>query len=224
MDLLALKRHYGRLKGIKDLAATQMFVHHSVCDDYNVIALEIGKILGENVNSFLIPSFNSYDDSTVLSDRINDKVFQLVAFLEYGYHLSDQVIPVGNLYNSIRDEELKSRCSDILSSPGNFDRVINQATLILEDRIRTKSKCDGGLVGVQLVNKALNSDLSKSIVRVSKNQEEHEGICHICRGIMLSFRNPTHHYVTDRFSREDALKLVAFIDSLLEVIGKAEVS
>jgi len=43
------------------------------------------------------------------------------------------------------------------------------------------------------------------------------------RGIVLSFRNPTHHFITDKFSREDALKLVAFIDNLLQIIDSSKV-
>ncbi len=40
---------------------------------------------------------------------------------------------------------------------------------------------------------------------------------------MGAFRNPTHHRTTDRFSREDALKVCAFIDNLLRAIDEAEV-
>jgi len=38
----------------------------------------------------------------------------------------------------IKDAELKSRCSDLLSAPGAYDRVIREATTILENRIRNK--------------------------------------------------------------------------------------
>ncbi len=36
----------------------------------------------------------------------------------------------------IKDNELRERCSDLLNSPGNYDRVILEATTILEDRMR----------------------------------------------------------------------------------------
>jgi len=64
------------------------------------------------------------------------------------------------------------------------------------------------------VNAVLNADLTKIVLKVSDNADEHEGICHICRGVMLTFRNPTHHRVIDTYSREDALKVCAFIDNL----------
>jgi uncharacterized protein (TIGR02391 family) len=138
--------------------------------------------------------------------------------------LSEHVIEIGSIYNSIIDEELKGRCSDILSAPGNFDRVINQATQVLEDRIRKRAKTDRKLVGVSLVNKALNTDISKTIIIISDNPEEHEGICHICRGLMVGFRNPTHHQLSDNFTREDALKFCAFIDNVLQIIDKAKIN
>ncbi len=221
---MKLKRLYGRLKGLRELTFTHDYVQRVIVEDYNRMVQEISNILEEDMKSFIIQEVARYDGGrTVKSSEVQSKLLQLLSFLEYGFSLSESVIEIGSIYNSIADEELKSRCSDILSSPGNFDRVINQATLVLEDRIRTKSKNKEGSVGVQLVNKVLNADLSKSILKVSENADEHEGICHICRGIMLSFRNPTHHFVTDKFSREDALKLVAFIDNLLQIIDNSKV-
>lgn len=108
----------------------------------------------------------------------------------------------------------------MLTATGNFDRVINQATLVLEDRIRRKAGLDD-LQGIALVNKALSSKLSESILKVSNDQQTHEGISQICRGIVLAFRNPTHHRVVDKYSREDALRFCAFVDSLLSTIANA---
>jgi hypothetical protein len=224
MDLMKLKRLYGRLKGLRELTFVDKFINISVVEDYNNIVEEISKIVEEDMKSFLLQKYEtSVSGRQVGSKDVQSKLLQLLSYLEYGFSLSEAVLEIGSIYNSIADEELKGRCSDILSSPGNFDRVINQATLVLEDRLRTKSKNNDGSVGVQLVNRVLNTDPSKSILKVSEHVEEHEGICHICRGIMLSFRNPTHHFVTDRFSREDALKLVAFIDNLLQIIDNSEV-
>jgi hypothetical protein len=38
------------------------------------------------------------------------------------------------------DPDLLSRCGDLLIASYNFDRAINQATLVLEDRIRKKAQ------------------------------------------------------------------------------------
>jgi hypothetical protein len=109
-----------------------------------------------------------------------------------------------------------------LSAPRNFDRVINQATQVLEDRIRKKAKIKKPLTGPSLVNAAIMADPDKSPIRIAGSREEQEGIGHICRGLMLAFRNPTHHQIADTYSREDALKVCAFIDNVLAAIDAAQ--
>lgn len=227
IDIVKLKGLYGRLRGIRELLAIHSTAPKHVGDDYNQIVNQVSEIIGENCLSFsLPPDFyweSSSGDSVSYSQTIQAKLLQFLSYLEFSYNLPGQVIEIGSIYNSIKDEELKSRCSDILSAPDNFDRVINQATLVLEDRIRTKSKLTD-LIGVNLVNKAINSDPEKSVLQTSDNPEEHEGIAHICRGIILSFRNPTHHKIIENYSREDALKFCAFIDSLLLIIDKSKLN
>ena len=220
MDRIKLQKCYGRLKGLKDIVPTDDYIAIELINDYNSIVDEVQKTVSEDLKIFKVIDYKLIKgdyDSTFSSYLIN-KLYQFIPFLEYGYKLSEEVIEIGSIYNSIKDEELKNRCADILSAPNNFDRVINQATQVLEDRIRTKSGLDRSFVGIKLINKALNADRSKSVLIVSKNNEEHEGFCHICRGIMLAFRNPTHHYLSDSFKREDSLKFTAFIDNLLIIL------
>ena len=38
----------------------------------------------------------------------------------------------------IHDAQLRERCHDLLAAPGNYDRVVREATTVLEDRIRGK--------------------------------------------------------------------------------------
>lgn len=123
-------------------------------------------------------------------------------------------LDLNSIYTSIVDKELRERCSDLLSAKSNFDRVINQATLVLEDRIRRKAMLND-LQGIQLINKALNSKLDESILKLSNNPQIHEGISQICRGIVLAFRNPTHHTIIEKYPRTDALKFCAFVDIIL---------
>lgn len=228
MDIGRLRRLFGRLKGIREIASLQAYTTKQISDDYNQVVKEVAEVTGEDMSTFLLTGKYWYQSSGLgdlcHSFILQGKLLQLITYLEYGYSLSQGVIEIGSIYNSIQDEELKTRCSDILSAPSNFDRVINQSTQVLEDRIRKRSKCDRSLVGVNLINKALNPDLSKTILVISQNQEEHEGVCHICRGLMIGFRNPSHHQLTDNFSREEALKFCAFVDSILQIVDKATVN
>ena len=119
----------------------------------------------------------------------------------------------------IQDDELRDRCEDILLASSKFDRPINQATLVLEDRIRNKAALSKKLVGESLVNAAFNEDLSKTVLRVgSGDADDQRGITQILRGIVPAFRNKTHHHVINTFSREDAMRVCGFIDVLLRVV------
>ncbi|MFZ3387012.1 MAG: TIGR02391 family protein [Candidatus Hydromicrobium sp.] len=107
-------------------------------------------------------------------------------------------------------------------APKNFDRPINQATLVLEDRIRNKAQPSPKLVGENLINYAFNEDLSKTMLQVaSKDTDDQRGFTQILRGVVHMFRNKTHHHITASFSREDAIRVCGFIDVLLRVVDKS---
>lgn len=76
------------------------------------------------------------------------------------------------------------------------------------------------IMGMNL--KDIHADLSKTIIKISDNPDEHEGFCHVSRGMMLTFRNPSHHQLTDDVTREQALKLCGFVDVLLSILEKSE--
>lgn len=122
----------------------------------------------------------------------------------------------------IQDQELLGRCQDILMASANFDRPINQATLVLEDRIRRKAQPAQKLVGEALVGYAFNEELSKTVLQVASNDpEDQRGFTQILRGIVPAFRNKTHHHVVNSFSREDAMRVCGFIDVLLRVVDSS---
>jgi len=119
----------------------------------------------------------------------------------------------------VQDSELQSRCTDILLASANFDRPVNQATLVLEERIRRKAEPPKKLVGENLVNYAFNEDINRTVLVVaSSDAEDQRGFTQILRGVVPAFRNRTHHHLTNTFSREEALRVCGFIDVLLRVV------
>ena len=119
----------------------------------------------------------------------------------------------------LQDTELQERCTDLLMAKRYFDRPINQATLILEDRIRKKSLPPQRLVGEQLVGYAFNEDLARTVLQVPGGElEDQRGFTQMLRGIVPAFRNKTHHHIVKTFSREDAMRVCGFIDVLLRVV------
>jgi uncharacterized protein (TIGR02391 family) len=119
----------------------------------------------------------------------------------------------------IADPELHERCADILLGSKNFDRAVNQATLVLEDRIRKKAPPPTSLVGENLVSFAFNEDLAKTVLQVGKgDKDDQRGFTQIMRGVVPAFRNKTHHHIVETFSREEAMRVCGFIDVLLRVV------
>lgn len=122
----------------------------------------------------------------------------------------------------IQDPELRSRCGDILLASGNFDRPVNQATLVLEDRIRKKAQPPKKLVGENLVSYAFNEEIGRTILTVQGNDsDDQRGFTQILRGVVPAFRNRTHHHLTNTFSREEALRVCGFVDVLLRVVDNS---
>jgi hypothetical protein len=122
----------------------------------------------------------------------------------------------------IKDPVLRRRCSDILLASSNFDRPINQATQVLEDRIRNKSEPPTKLTGEPLVGFSFNEDLSKTRVRVASNDaDDQRGLTQILRGIVPAFRNITHHHIVEKFSRAEAMSICGFIDVLLRAVDNS---
>ncbi len=226
-ELQKLKRIYGRLIGFRN-SLPREYIKKSIADDFERMLNDINLITQEDFSSFKLPNDACWQSgsspNTYYCDGeiVRSKAEQFISYLEYSYTLGEKVAKIGSLIGTIQDQEIRARCLDLLSASGKFDRVINQATLILEDRIKKKSMVSEKLKGVNLVNKVLNPDLTKTILKVSDEPDEQQGFCDVCRGIMLAFRNPTHHQLTDKFTREDALKFCGFIDVLLSMLDKAK--
>jgi len=117
------------------------------------------------------------------------------------------------------DRELRERCGDLLLAGGKFDRVIREAAVVLEDRVRAAV---GGTdrVGVALMEYAFGAATPR--LRLSRNQREQVGAMQLYAGVMAFFRNPTGHNLTDTYSREDAIRFVAMVDLLIHMMKGAE--
>jgi uncharacterized protein (TIGR02391 family) len=119
----------------------------------------------------------------------------------------------------ISDEELRQRCEDLLKAEKHYDRVIREACVILENRVRVTIGGDKGEVGVHLMARVFSQN--NPLVRLSTQPSEQIGAMELYRGTMAFFRNNAGHHLVDTYSREDALRFTAWIDLLLNILATA---
>lgn len=131
----------------------------------------------------------------------------------------------------ITDNELRSRCTDLLTAPGNYDRVIREATVVLEDRIRHKvphdvlaklipNAADQG--GENLVNHLLSPD--KPVLVISNDRLRRIAFHRILLGVVSYLRNPYHHQLDPSTEWSWAWSTVGFIDRVLADIDSCTLS
>lgn len=229
MSRRIIEGSYARLKGIRDTLSpsTDFYVQSHFSHDFEEILKSLRSEIDDSFVGFDLPRDalrqTSHSGLQVGREALVSKLMQLLAFLEAVHNASNRVVEIGSAFNLIKDDKLKSRCADLLSASGHFDRVINQATLVLEERIREKLPEFTTEIGLVLVGKAINGELAKTRLRFSDISSEQEGFANLFRGVIGAFRNPSHHRFLESVTREKALQICAFIDNMLAALETAEI-
>lgn len=222
-----IKKNYYLLCGLyESVRDNGHYIEKRIIDQYNDILGDLEILLNDDLGSFVIGEEEKYNEHKYLASTLLYQILPIIKFLE-NMHINSsdyQISKVGYLYNSIEDKDLHDRCGDILLGETAFDRAINQATQILEDRIKKKANLTNTtLIGIPLVSKAIHAKLDNTILKFSDNADIQEGYSNLFKGIVSIYRNPTHHTIGFKCDREYALKFCAYVDELLKQIDKAEV-
>lgn len=222
-----IKKIYCLLQGIKEsITYKEHSVPKKVANQFNNYIDELSGILNENLTGYKLDFSDCYDNGSYNPYSFLFQLNQILTYLE-NMHINSsdyQISKVGYLYNSIEDKELHDRCGDILLGETAFDRAINQATQILEDRIKKKAHLEKtNLIGIPLVSKAIHSKLDQTILKFSDEVDIQEGYSFVFKGIISIYRNPTHHSLNFKCNREYALKFCSYIDELLKDVDRSVV-
>ncbi len=117
----------------------------------------------------------------------------------------------------ISDDVLRQRCLDLLNAQGDFDRPVNQALIVLEDRVRTMARLPATAVGKSLMRGAFGND---GPIILSDIRSEQEGWRSQFVGMYAMLRNPTSHGIVETYDRDDAVAVVFYVDFLLRRLAR----
>ena len=226
-DKHEIRKIYYLLLGIYNSISDgkESYVATQICLKFNDLLKKLNRIINDEMLDYFIITNNEMSGRHLTNGEMKNHICPVIEYLKNLYIESGeyQISKVGYLYNSIDDKDIRERCGDILLGDSAFDRAINQATQILEDRIKEKAGLkDTPLIGIPLVSKAVHSKIDETILKFSDKPDIQEGYSYLLKGIVSNYRNPTHHSLSYECTRECALKICSYIDELLKVIESSE--
>jgi uncharacterized protein (TIGR02391 family) len=187
--------------------------------------LEQGKIATMSVDQATPASGNIYitesgrraleaAETTPKPQRDAQEAWVETARLKRRLQIAERSLP-----SLIADDELRRRCEDLLAADEHHDRVVREASVILEDRVRKAIGAGKNVVGVPLMQKAFSPN--NNLLRLSDHDQEQVGAMQIYSGVMAFFRNEAGHNLIETYGQEDALRFVVFVDLLLAMVRRA---
>jgi uncharacterized protein (TIGR02391 family) len=119
------------------------------------------------------------------------------------------------LHREIFDEELIARCSSQFNH-GQYQDAIQNAFIVVEERIRKMGDYSYDMNGVDLATNAFNPDSGE--LSFGEIESEKRGIMHLYRSGFMAFRNPSSHRFLDDLDRIQAYHILAYANMLLQLL------
>lgn len=125
------------------------------------------------------------------------------------------------------DPILRERCLNILNTldekglATQFDTVIREMSVILEDRLRQLSGCSAKLSGAELISAAMAGDNPR--IQFSDRKDLQESAHLLFRGYSGFIRNEVMHKLVPSFTRQRVSQLLAMVDYLLDLLSTAKI-
>jgi len=123
------------------------------------------------------------------------------------------------------DKELRARCMDLYSlflesdQQGRLDTVLNEATRVLENRLRSLVTAPDGCDTKELIGLAFHP--KKAQLVVSSNEAEQGAVHLLFLGVFGFIRNPVHHRLLGHLAPDRVQQTLGMIDYCLAIIDGA---
>jgi hypothetical protein len=135
-------------------------------------------------------------------------------------NLREELQKASSILDEITDAVLKKRIEPLFKLPSlPLDMIIRDASVVLEDRLRSVGIVGSDLEGVRLVDDLLTPSTGKLIF--SSHAGEQEGVRILYRGAMQFIRNPPMHKLIE-YPVDTARLLIRLIDALLQLLTEAK--
>jgi len=154
--------------------------------------------------------------ASVFGEHMGEDIRRLLSLRNRVELMADEP-PQAQTYSMlIVDDDLRRRCVDLLKTDGLQDRVIREACVVLEDRVRRAVRADKAVTGVPLMEQAFSP--KGGPLKLSSTEQEQLGVMQLYRGTMAFFRNDAGHHLVATYTKDDARRFVAWIDLLLAMV------
>jgi hypothetical protein len=115
------------------------------------------------------------------------------------------------------ETDLVTSCIEPMRA-GQFDTAVRNAYILLETKIRHTILADPDTVGVDLVEKAFHPE--SGMLNFGRTPAEKQGVYFLFRGAIQAIRNPITHDLTQGYSKDEAFRMIAFVDVLLKMMNE----
>lgn len=127
----------------------------------------------------------------------------------------------------IVDLVLRKRCLPILAaiegagSPEQYDTVIREMSVVLEDRVRELTGFAGKVSGAELFSATMTRD--PCLIRFGSEKDVQEAAYLFFRGYSGLVRNEVMHRLVESYTKERAMQILGTVDYLLFLLSRAQV-
>jgi hypothetical protein len=172
---------------------------HVEAQDIRTMALMLNACLSSIIDAYALPAEDAVSTIAVLESKLAETESRSI---------------------TLKDDELRERCLDLLLRPGKADTAVREAAVVLEHRVRKMASLSDDAYGVGVVDRALSPKSGNLLFPGSTT--EREGLHQLIRGTIGFFKNPTSHRIIADYDVTRARQVVGLVDTLLQLLQEAQ--